>query len=680
MATTTAEKSKILFEEDFSKFKIGDFPYDNDHTAIGEYHYFAPEGYYGGWYDTVVNYRYCGTGPSWIITENSGRHYMESMRIEKNIPHRIFPTLMTGCPHWKNVKIKLRLRRLSTKGMAGIFFGAIDSLNGLVFTLENRDKAVLSYRYKEELTVIKEIAFPHGADDEYELTVDRNGTNVVCYINGESVIDAEINIPLGGKIGLTADCPTRFASVTVLASDDEDKAITERKRLADEAEREAIASHPKMKLVKKIDLKNFGTSRQLRIGRLNGTDEVFIVLAQMQKRVHQDAYGSISCLTAIDLEGNILWQIGEATEDAQKIGKICADMPFQVYDIDGDGCDEVIYAKDFEIMILDGKSGKVKKSAKTPQSDDDDGKLFGPPYGIYAYDRINPDGIRICNFRGRDRASDILIKDRYDRVYALDNNLNLMWKYRSSKNTGHCPLPVDINGDGCDELLVGYTMLDKDGHELWTYPIENDHTDEIVMGKFRGDGKGYFACVSGAEGFFIGDMHGNIVARDYIGHAQRVSVARYCEDRDDFQIAVVNYWGHQGIIYLYDANGNQLWEYENGANGNLVSPVNWDGSGRELILTNANADLGGLLNGNGVLSVIFPDDGHPDMCCEAVDILGDGRDEIITWDYKSLWIYTQDDNPKPQTYRPVKFPDYNASNYRGEFAYPDDSYLKFSEN
>ena len=175
-------------------------------------------------------------------------------------------------------------------------------------------------------------------------------------------------------------------------------------------------------------------------------------------------------------------------------------------------------------------------------------------------------------------------------------------------------------------------------------------------------------------------MHGNIVARDYIGHAQRVSVARYCEDRDDFQIAVVNYWGHQGIIYLYDANGNQLWEYENGANGNLVSPVNWDGSGRELILTNANADLGGLLNGNGVRSVIFPDDGHPDMCCEAVDILGDGRDEIITWDYKSLWIYTQDDNPKPQTYRPVKFPDYNASNYRGEFAYPDDSYLKFSEN
>jgi hypothetical protein len=58
---------------------------------------------------------------------------------------------------------------------------------------------------------------------------------------------------------------------------------------------------------------------------------------------------------------------------------------------------------------------------------------------------------------------------------------------------------------------------------------------------------------------------------------------------------------------------------------------------------------------------VYDIDGHPDMCCEAVDILGDGRDEIITWDYKSLWIYTQDDNPKPQSYHPVKFPDYNAS-------------------
>lgn len=83
--------------------------------------------------------------------------------------------------------------------MAGIFFGALDSLNGLSFTLENKEKAVLSYRHKEELTVIKEIPFSNGSDDEYELTADINGQNVMCCINGEIVIDEDIDIALGGN-------------------------------------------------------------------------------------------------------------------------------------------------------------------------------------------------------------------------------------------------------------------------------------------------------------------------------------------------------------------------------------------------------------------------------------------------------------------------------------------------
>ncbi len=104
---------------------------------------------------------------------------------------------------------------------------------------------------------------------------------------------------------------------------------------------------------------------------------------------------------------------------------------------------------------------------------------------------------------GLDRPADILIKDRYCRVYALDSDLNLMWQYHSPKNTGHFPLAVDVNGDGHDELLCGYTLLDCKGQPVWTYPIEKDHTDEIVAGKFvAGSDKGYFACVSGTQGFF----------------------------------------------------------------------------------------------------------------------------------------------------------------------------------
>ena len=112
-------------------------------------------------------------------------------------------------------------------------------------------------------------------------------------------------------------------------------------------------------------------------------------------------------------------------------------------------------------------------------------------------------------------------------------------------------------------------------------------------------------------------------------------------------------------------------------NGNIIAPVNWDGSGTELILTNADPLKGGLLNGQGVRAVAFPEDGHPTLCCEALDLCGDERDELIVWDYKRMYIYTQADSPRPQAYRPLKFPTYNASNYRGEYAYPDKDYLTF---
>ena len=672
-------KHVVLSNEDFQDFPIGEFPYDKDHAAMGEYQYVVAKGYHGNWVDMVCNSSYNGTGPTWLITERDGRHFMESMRIEKNRPHRMFPTLETGKHQWKDYEVSVSVRRLSQKGMAGLVFSMNHSIDTLVFYLDGKDKAAVAYRHKEEVQVLKEVSFPHGCDQEYRLKVDCDGRIAKVYVDDQELFRVEDDlVARGGKVGITADCPSRFADFKVCVSEKTKQEIDVAERAVKETETEEMKKHPKMKLWKKIDLKNFGTSRQIRFGHLTGTDEWYVVLAQMQKRVSRDAYGFISCLTAIDLEGNVLWQLGEPSDKTEELGKVSADMAFQVYDIDGDGRDEVIVGWDFEIRILDGRTGTIKKSAKTPFSDDDDADLIGVPYQTYAFERINPDGIRICNFRGKERPADILIKDRYCRIYALDEDLNVMWKFKSPTNTGHCPLPIDIDGDGKDELLVGYKLLDSDGQMLWSYPISEDHTDEIVAGKWMpGEDEGHFACVSGTEGFFIGDFYGNIVARDMIGHAQRVSIANYCPEREGREIVVTNYWGHQGVIFLYDCYGNQIWEMENEMNGNILAPVNWDGDGTELILTNADAKKGGLLNGKGVRAVEFPDDGHPVLCCESLDLTGDERNELVVWDYHSMYIYTQDDCPKEQTYHPVQFPIYNASNYRGEYSYPDASYLDF---
>lgn len=598
---------------------------------------------------------------------------MEQMRINNTKPHRTFPMLTSGSRFWRDYTVTASVRLFTTKwGSAGIGFCCQNSANLLVLVFEAGELR-LKYHHQENVEIIASAPFNYNCDDTYIFEATVNGSHIVCSIDNKVYFDLECDYALqGGKVAITATIPARYGYVRVVTSEEVCKKITAAENDYNNKCTLAQSKFPKMKLLKKLDLKGCGSGRQLRFGHLLGSDEYQFVIAQCQKRVNRDAYGTISCLTAFDLDGNILWQHGEPTSN-HDIGTISADMPVQIYDIDGDGFDEVITAKDFELLILDGKTGEVKKRAKTPYSTpDEDGTIIGVPDKIYAFDRINPDGIRICNFRGLDKPRDILIKDRYCRVYALNDNLEVMWHYQSNKNTGHFPFAIDINGDGHDELLVGYNMLDCNGKLIWTMPVNDDHIDEIVPGKFEsGPHKGtpFFACVAGKEGFIISDFNGNIIKKEGIGHAQRVSLANYLPDMPGYEMAVVNFWGHQGIIYFYDSEGHLLWEMENELNGNLLTPVNWTGDGTDFILLNADVQRGGMIDGNGTQVVRFPDDGHPVMCAEAVNLYGDARDEIVTWDYDSMYIYTQDDSPKPDVYKPYKYPEYNASNYRGEYSY-----------
>ena len=657
-----------LFRDDFSAFPLGPFPYDPEHSAMGEYHYIPSKGYTGDWYDPVVSYRY--KGPSWVVTSPfmDGVRCMEQMRIctapGKNMA---MPALAAGSTRWTDYTASVKVRVFAGEEPGGLLFRYQTSLMHYAFYLVDGRAELLRVAICDR-AVLASAPVDWDKDAFQELKVAVRGSRFICSVNGKEVLRAEDDTYQNGCIALSSGMPAQFLSVQVTA----DEAAVKDLRRAEQDHQNLLnkktAEHAGMKLLKKIDLKNFGAGRQIRFGHLTGTDELFFIICQHQRRVFKDRYPFISCMTAVSLQsGEVLWQIGEPRDDEDVI-ELTTDLPIQVYDIDGDGVDEVICSWDFSLYILDGRDGKVKKEMPCPENTENPKELCGIEFGRHAYPRLNIDAIRIVNVSGNTRPSDILIKDRYSRLWVYNSSLELLWQF-SHRNTGHFPYSFDFNGDGRDEIFSCYNMISSDGKLLWKLPIDEDHTDEIIFGPFDPDHPGgLLAIVSGWEGFMIADTQGNLLVRHINGHGQRISTGNYYPERRGSEICTTTFWENQGIIYMYDCKGKEIWHREFSSNGNLVSPVNWDGNGTDLILLNGNVQHGGLMDGAGDVVVRFPDDGHPDLCAEVLDLDGNGRDEIIVWDRKSLWVYTQENNAV-RGEEPSKYPVYNASNYRGEYSF-----------
>lgn len=658
-----------LFQDDFKSFPIGSFPYDHAHTAMGEYHYYPVDGYTGQWYDPIVNADY--RGPSWLITEMEGNKYIEQMRVRNPLTRNVSPLLAAGEVEWEDYTVSVTIRALCTAEETGVAFRYQTSLMNYVFCLN--DGHVQFWKiHKKVRTLMAEAVYEYGCDDLYVLEVDCKGNRYTGKINGEVVLTAEDEQYLYGKIALTSYMPAQFTEVKVFTDEESYGKLVKKKVEKEKEILEKRSKYAQPKLHKVIDLNNFGAARQIRFGHLMGGDEWYFVMAQNQKRVHKDRYSNISCLTAVSMEtGEILWQIGEPS-DLKENQSVTADLPFQIYDINGDGYDEVIISRNFKLLILDGRTGKTINWIHTPFHEETPDQLLNIEFKKHAFNRLNVDAIRIVNVSGNEYPSDIMIKDRYSRLWVYNCDLELLWKF-SYKNTGHFPYSYDFNGDGKDEIFSCYNMIGSDGKLVWTLPIDVDHTDEIIVGKFDPDEDEMIAMVSGWEGFMIVDKQGNIRHRDLNGHGQRISAANYCPWQKGLEICTTTYWEYQGIIYLHDCKGNELWHMEPGSNGNIIAPVNWQGDGTELILLNGNIKYGGMMDGDGDIVVTFPNDGHPDLCAEVINMTGDARDEIVLWDADRMFIYTQDRpcNVSGKEYVPIKYPHYNSSNYRGEYSFAE---------
>ncbi len=369
-------------------------------------------------------------------------------------------------------------------------------------------------------------------------------------------------------------------------------------------------------------------------------------------------------MTAMTFDGEILWQTG--TPDPWKT-YLTSDVAFQIHDLDNDGKTEVIYCMNREIIVADGATGKIKYKKTTPAVTDQ--KVISPATQNM-FGNILGDCLYFCDLRGTGYDRDIIVKDRYERVWALDDKLNILW-YRKL-NTGHYPFAYDIDNDGKDELLIGYSMLDDDGSTIWTLQnVLEEHADGVAVVKYLENNEPVILCAASDEGMLFANLKGDILKHHRIGHAQNPVVANFRDDLPGLETISINFWGNQGIIHYYDAHGEIYHDFEPNQYGSMLLPLNWTGKSEEFFVHNPNVDEGGIFDGWGRKVLEFPDDGHPDMCNAVLNVTGDGRDEIVVWDPYSIWIYTQKNNPQSgRLYKPVRNKLYNYSNYQTTVSLP----------
>jgi outer membrane protein assembly factor BamB len=375
-------------------------------------------------------------------------------------------------------------------------------------------------------------------------------------------------------------------------------------------------------VVSSFDTSAAGGGARPLIGDVTGDGRLDIVMMQPHFIADDRFEGAlVAALTAYDIEGNLLWQAGRVDPRGRNQG---SDIPAQIHDVDGDGDNEVVAimhpggdtSVEGRFMIFDGRTGALVRDFALPHRQAHDAILF-------------------VNLSGGNTAREILLKDRYDRVWALDNQGDLLWT--RAANTGHYPWPYDFNGDGRQEIMVGYHLLSPDGEELWVYDGGDSHADSMWMADITGDG--LVEIMQGGDAAIAFDAHTGtqLWRQEDIVETQNIMTGDFIPELPGLESLGLDRidrsaQGYDGL-FLLDVTGEFVWKEERasrGCWGSIPEPIhNWTGDYRDLIMV-WNRGCGEpttIMDGNGnVVSTL--DSGarlwHADFC-------GDDKEEVVEY-------------------------------------------------
>ncbi|HEX6971330.1 MAG TPA: hypothetical protein VF234_03855, partial [Limnochordia bacterium] len=478
-----------VFSDDFQSLPLGPIP--TDYSPLGEYHDIRTQPLAGEWQELTFHAGWRGL-QRWVVGEEDGTCYVQQTSFLRGG----WPILAAGASDWQDYELTAAVRPLSAEGPAGILIRVEDPRHWIGLYVDN-NRLVIGQRNDRAHEELASAPFPFDPDRWHALTVRALGNEITGFADDKPVITAHVEEVTRGRAGLMGRVPVRFTHVRVRHPKSEAARLEAARAARAERRRAARRTLPAPKLWRRIETPGFGVGKSIRFGDLTNEGQLSLLLAQNVPQSGYD-FDMVSCLTALTLDGRVLWQKGRPDP---RCGLLTNDVAFQIHDVDGDGRSEVIFTKDFRVFVCDGATGKEKHSFPTPR--------HGPSVTWlkeHIFDRIIGDSIFFCDLEGLGQKRNMLLKDRYNNVWAYSSSFEPLWHYTG--NTGHYPYALDIDGDGRDEVLVGYTLLSPDGKALWTLSDTKDHADGVAFAPIGPGGELRAVFAGGDDGILIADLSG----------------------------------------------------------------------------------------------------------------------------------------------------------------------------
>jgi hypothetical protein len=315
---------------------------------------------------------------------------------------------------------------------------------------------------------------------------------------------------------------------------------------------------------------------------------------------------TIYCLTALTLDGKVLWQLGTPNLNFREAASHVADQMIWCYSPSDKAKPEIAVLKPDELLVLDAATGDIKRSTKLREDN----------YCIVIGVRSKK-GYRLL-VQNTEKAYPPFEYGSPALLYDAAS-LQVIANISDAQGSGHSPRAVNFSGDGDDELLLGYDAYDADGAPLWRLrdlgtvnPIKN-HVDQLQAGYF---GNPPTAGVVYAGSYFaaMGTFDGKLLWKKQFGHPQHVVVGNFrLKDKE----ACIAIYGCRDL--LGEAQMEYLKEFG--------LPVPPKGNRNNIAFLNAQGEIVGLIfppamkyhSGEGILL-------YPQGCAN-------GSDAVITRDW-----------------------------------------------